>query len=167
MLNTNDSFLYGAGNKSIGKKLNSELNEEEQIELGKTTRNNFTEKLPRLEKLVEQLKLVYEDRGYIKSLEGRIIKVDSDYKLLNALLQTSASDIMKRYLVVLERILNDNSCDYLFVLNVHDEIQIETKEEKKVEECCKKAFEETTKYYKLRCKLKGDVKVGNNWWECH
>lgn len=162
------SFLYGAGNKSLGKKIKpEELNEEKQIEIGKTTRENFLNKLPNLNKLKEQIELVYKERGYIKSLEGRNIIVDSDYKLLNALLQTSASDIMKRLLVILENLLSINNVDFLFVLNVHDEIQIETNEVEKVEYYCHKAFEETTKYYKLRCKLKGNVKIGDNWWETH
>lgn len=162
------SFLYGSGNKSLGKKIKpNETDEEKQIEIGKTTRNNFLEKLPNLLKLKEQIEVVYKDRGFIKSLEGRNIIVDADYKLLNALLQTSASDVMKRLLVILEGLLIDNNVDFMFVLNIHDEIQIETLEPEKVEIYCHKAFEETTKYYKLRCKLKGNVKIGDNWWETH
>ena len=74
---------------------------------------------------------------------------------------------MKKALILLDEKLRD--IDAHFVANVHDEWQIEVKEDmadtvgKLGVECIKQAGE----LLKLRCPLDGEYKVGSNWSETH
>ena len=59
--------------------------------------------------------------------------------------------------------------DYKFVANIHDEWQVEVKTEH-AEQFGKlgvEALVEAGEYYKLRCPLDGEYKIGSNWSETH
>ena len=66
------------------------------------------------------------NKGYVKSIDGRPIKVDSQHKALNYLLQSGAGVIAKRWMVLAnEEITKENlPCNQLAF--VHDELQFET-----------------------------------------
>ena len=74
---------------------------------------------------------------------------------------------MKEALVILNEKLEGQ--DAHFVANVHDEWQIEAKEEiaDKVGQLGVQAIKEAGISLGLRCKLDGEYKVGNNWSETH
>lgn len=59
--------------------------------------------------------------------------------------------------------------DYEFVANIHDEVQIQVKEEyaERVAEICIGTFKEVTEFFNFRILLEGEAKIGNNWKETH
>ena len=79
---------------------------------------------------------------------------------------------MKQYLVTLDELLQRElkaGIDYEFVANIHDEAQIQVKEEyaTRVSEICLKSFELVTEFFKFRIPLAGKAKIGNSWKETH
>lgn len=79
---------------------------------------------------------------------------------------------MKQYLVVLDRNLQKElkvDDDYEFVANIHDEVQVQVREEvaERVAEICVESFKEVTEHFNFRILLEGEAKVGNNWKETH
>jgi len=79
---------------------------------------------------------------------------------------------MKQYLVMLDSNLQKEFVvgdDYEFVANIHDEVQIQVKEEyaDRVAEICVATFHEVTEWFNFRILLEGEAKVGDNWKETH
>lgn len=79
---------------------------------------------------------------------------------------------MKQYLVMLDEALQAEfkaGEDYEFVANIHDEVQIQVKEEfaDKVAKICTDTFGKVTKFFNFRIRLDGEAKIGNNWKETH
>ena len=76
---------------------------------------------------------------------------------------------MKRALVQLYSLIKLNAYDAKIVANIHDEWQIEVKEDiaDAVGEVAVKCIEEAGDYYKMRCPLTGEYKIGDNWNETH
>lgn len=160
-------FLYGAGDAKIGSITGKGATE------GKRIKERFLHSLPKLKKLSEGVKQRIKERGYLKGIDKRILKVREQYKGLNVLLQSAGAIVMKKALCILYKdCLNKGwkiNDDYAFVLNVHDEYQAEVKPEL-VDEYTIMAVEAIRKageYFKFRCPLDGEAKVGNSWYDTH
>ena len=76
---------------------------------------------------------------------------------------------MKYYVVLLDKKLRDGGYDYKMVGNIHDEIQMQVKEEQadEVARICEETFADVTEKLNFRCKLEGEAKVGDNWADTH
>ena len=76
---------------------------------------------------------------------------------------------MKKGLALLDSLIKLNTFDAKFVANIHDEWQMEVREDLADHigtlaiECIKRAGE----FYNLRCPMDGEYKVGRNWSETH
>ena len=160
-------FLYGAGDAKIGSITGKGAKE------GKAIKERFLKSLPKLKKLTDGVKHKIKTRGFLKGIDGRILKVREQYKGLNVLLQSAGAIVMKKALCILNDdikakgwIINE---DIAFVLNVHDEYQAEVRPEL-VEEYKVMAVEAIRKageYFGFRCPLTGEAKVGTSWYETH
>ena len=108
-------------------------------------------------------------KKYLKGLDGRRIFVRSPHSALNSLLQGGGSIVMKKSLQLLQEKIDLNRLDAKFVANIHDEWQIQVKESQA--ECVGvigvESIEEASKYFKMRCPLTGEYKIGNTWYETH
>lgn len=80
---------------------------------------------------------------------------------------------MKKALVLCDRSLQAQGYvpgeDYEFVLNVHDELQIEARPEIAdiVGQTAVRSIQEAGQHFKFRCPLDGEYKVGKSWKETH
>lgn len=76
---------------------------------------------------------------------------------------------MKVALVILDNSLKSSQIPYKFLLNVHDEVQIEVPTEfaAKTMELGMKAIEDAGVALNLRCPLAGEAKTGPNWFLTH
>ena len=108
------------------------------------------------------------ERGYIKGLDKRDIKVRNSYAALNTLLQSAGAILCKRWLVEFNKeIKKFNNAQQ--VVWVHDEIQVECDAKdadaigKIAVDCIKRAGE----HYKLRVPLTGEYKVSTDWSGTH
>lgn len=157
-------FLYGAGVGKLGEIVGKGAKE------GAVLKKRFLKKLPALAKLIELVQKASE-RGYLVGLDGRHLKVRSSHAALNTLLQSAGALICKQWMVEFDKALKDSglseSCQQ--VAWVHDEIQLETKEDmahdigKLAVECIARAGE----HFNFRCELTGEYNIGNDWAETH
>lgn len=157
-------FLYGAGVGKLGEIVGKGAKE------GTVLKQRFLAKLPALATLIERVQKAAE-RGYIVGLDGRHLKVRSPHSALNVLLQSAGALICKQWMVefnyaLIEQGLKE-SCQQ--VAWVHDEIQLETREDmadeigKLAVECIKRAGDA----FSIRCPLDGEYNIGDNWAETH
>lgn len=160
-------WLYGAGEEKIGKIVHGGVKE------GKRLKAKFFKAYPQIKQLMDAVQNAVKTRGYLVGLDGRKMKTRSEHSALNLLLQGAGALIMKRALIEFHQLARDNKLvlgeDYHFVLNVHDEFQIECKPEVAdlVADLGPKAIQNAGKHYDFRCPLDGEAKVGDNWAETH
>ncbi|MDJ0625315.1 MAG: DNA polymerase I [Candidatus Caenarcaniphilales bacterium] len=106
-------------------------------------------------------------RRYFKNLHSKsqILRKADERAAFNAPLQGTAADLMKKAMLLVEKRINQDNLDAAVVLQVHDEIVLETKKEQidKVSEILK---EEMVIGQPFKVPLRIDIATGNNWAEC-
>ena len=154
------AFLYGAGDKKIGSISGG------GIEEGKVLKENFLNNTPALKTLRDRVGKA-SDKGYLKALDGRHIRVRSEHASLNFLLQSAGAIISKRAWAIFHELARQFKYKQLGV--IHDEIQIECDplDAEVLGKLVVQAMEETTNYYKLNCPITGEYKIGRSWNETH
>jgi DNA polymerase I-like protein with 3'-5' exonuclease and polymerase domains len=160
------AFLYGAGNAKLGLSFDSSLKEDEAKEKGAEIRKAFVDAIDGLKDLLRDIKKESQ-QGYIKSIDGRPIKVDSSHKSLNYKLQSGASCVAKRWMVLANESLKDIDCHQLAF--IHDELQYEThpKHAEYLSTCLLQSAKRAGEYYNLRIPIAAEAKCGNSWADVH
>jgi DNA polymerase-1 len=85
---------------------------------------------------------------------------------MNSPIQGTAADIIKIAMIRVSRALKENNLKSRLVLQVHDELLIETYEDE-VEQVKKLLHDNMTGAADLRVELEAEVGVGNDWLEAH
>ncbi len=162
----NFGIIYGMSPHGLSERLGIPFQEaQEFIE-------RYFETFPRVREFIEEtLKEAYE-KGYVMSLFGRKRPLpelrDKNYHIrsfgeraaVNAVIQGSAADIMKVAMVNLSKELA--KLEAYMLLQVHDEIVIETGEEI-IEQVKEKVKETMEKAVELSVPLKVKVEEGKRW----
>jgi len=167
------AFLYGAGDERLGMIVNPAATKQQKIAAGKSLRAKFLKSLPALGKLIAAVKAQAAERKFLTGLDGRHIHVRSQHAALNSLLQCAGALIMKQAAVFLEEALQKmgliEGVDYAYVANVHDEMQLETKEHlaDEIGRAAIAAIRRAGEHFNFRCPLDGDAKVGQTWHDTH
>ena len=156
------ALLYGAGPAKIGKIVGGSAAHGQKL-IDTFLRN--TPSLKRLRDKVEKLSV----QGSLPGLDGRRLFIRSSHAALNTLLQGAGAIVMKQALVLLDEQLRRYKLDAKFVVNVHDEFQLEVKEEhaQRVGELAVDSIKKSGVVLGLRCPLDGEYKIGNNWSDTH
>lgn len=156
------ALLYGAGPAKIGKIVGGSAAHGQKL-IDTFLRN--TPSLKRLRDKVEKLSV----QGSLPGLDGRRLFIRSSHAALNTLLQGAGAVVMKKALVLLDEQLRRNKLDAKFVVNVHDEFQLEVKEEhaQRVGELAVDSIRKSGVVLGLRCPLDGEYKIGDNWCQTH
>lgn len=156
------ALLYGAGAGKIGSIVGGGYAEGQQL-IERYFRN-----LPKLAQLKAKVEKLAES-GRLPGLDGRVLRIRSAHSALNSLLQGAGAIVMKQALVILWRKIKQRKLDAYFVLNVHDEMQLEVRPEQAsvVGLLAVQAIKEAGEYFQMRCPLDGEFKVGNDWSETH
>jgi DNA polymerase-1 len=154
------AFLYGAGAKKIGSITGTN---------GTVIIDKFMKNVPALAKLKEKIAVNLRNKGSLPGLDGRRLFIRSEHAALNTLLQGAGAVVMKKALVIFDKYIKLHELDAHFVANVHDEWQLEVKEEEAelVGQLGVKAIVEAGKALRLNCPLDGEYKVGDNWKQTH
>ena len=161
-------FTYGGGNLKLGKTFDAQLSDEQAKAKGAELRQAFVSSIDGLAELLEAIKLA-SNRGYVKSIDGRPIKVDSQHKALNYLLQSGAGVIAKRWMVLNDTATKelDIPCNQLAF--IHDELQFET--HPNYADSLSTSLERTAgdagRYYNLRIPIAAEAKQGYSWADVH
>ena len=155
------ALLYGAGDEKLGSVAGGGRRTGERL------RQSFFNNLPSFANLKNQVTGVVVERDYLKGLDGRKLIVRSEHSALNTLLQGAGAIVMKQALVLLQEKIKD--LDAHFVANVHDEWQIEVREDQaeQVGQLGVEAIREAGEILELKCPLDGEYKIGDDWSETH
>ena len=166
----NFGIVYGISSFGLSQDLSITRKEAQQyIE-------RYFETYPGIKRFLDEAVQHAKENGYVTTLYGRrrpIPELSSSNFMqrqfgeriaMNSPIQGTAADIMKIAMIAVDRELRKNHMESRLVLQVHDELLIETKQEEvdKVKEILKKGMEEAAE---LAVPLVVDMHVGNNWYE--
>ncbi len=163
------AFLFGAS----GGKLWSYIFGVQDKAVGNKFKNKFIKAVPGFKNLLDKLEKIYGKTsqygdGYIPSLAGNRIYVDSFHKLLVYLLQSAEKITCSAATMLAMQELEEKKIPYVPLIMMHDEIDFMVIEDRAEEaaEIGKRAFAEGPKLFGVEI-MDGDGKVGNNWYEIH
>ena len=156
------ALLYGAGAAKIGSIIGKGAAEGQQI------MDRFFLNLSSFQDLKTKVNKAAE-RGWIAGLDKRTLHIRTVHASLNTLLQGGSAILMKRALVIFDKLIKEQGLNAIFVANVHDEWQLEVDKDHGdvVGKLGVDAIKRAGDYYKLRCPLDGEYKVGTSWAETH
>jgi DNA polymerase-1 len=118
------------------------------------------------------------ERGYVETVFGRrlylndiasrnaALRQGAERQAINAPMQGTAADIIKRAMIEVDRWLSTSSIPARLLLQVHDELVFEVQQDAAAE-LMARARELMSAAAELRTSLKVDVGSGANWDEAH
>ena len=156
------AYLYGAGDEKIGSIAGGGR------AVGKRLKDSFLKATPALATLKDNV-AVSAGKGYVTGLDGRKVFIRSEHAALNSLLQSAGALIMKQALIILDKYAKLWKLDYRFVGNIHDEFQVEVREDQahRFGGLAASCIEAAGIHFKLRCPLAGEFNVGDSWADTH
>lgn len=161
------AFLYGAGDEKIGNIIGKGQEE------GRRIKQEFLNKTPALKRLREEVERAVRSKGHLVGLDGRQLPVRSQHAALNTLLQSAGALVMKmatiHFVVKMDSLGYKFGEDYALVAHIHDEMQIEAREDiaEEAGKVCVEAIRDAGKSFNFRCPLDGEYRVGSDWAETH
>lgn len=163
------AFLFGAS----GSKLYSYIFDTVHAERGNIVKNGFIKAVPGFKNLVDKLNKMYTatckyGEGYIYSIAGNKVYVDSRHKLLVYLLQSAEKITCSVALMWAMEKFEAEGIPYKPCIFYHDEIDFMVPDEYKerAAEIGKLAFKEAPKLFGITI-MDGEAKLGQNWYEVH
>lgn len=163
------AFLFGASGSKLWSYIFGVLNEP----LGKRLKNEFIKAVPGFKALLTKLENIYGKtsqygHGYIPSIAGNRVYVDSFHKLLVYLLQAAEKVTCSTALMVTAENLKAEGIPYIPCIFYHDEIDFMVPEQfaARAAEIGKASFKDGPKLYGIQI-MDGDAKIGNSWYDVH
>ena len=163
------AFLFGASGAKLWSYIFGTLN----LKKGKQLKDGFLKAVPGFETLLNKLDTVYTATselgdGYIPSLAGNKIYVDSTHKLLVYLLQSAEKITCTAALMLTAQKLTEAKIPYRPCIFYHDEIDFMVPEEfaEQAGQIGKQAFIDGPKLFNVTI-MDGGSKIGNNWYDVH
>ena len=163
------AFLFGASGPKLWSYIFGVLDEAN----GKKLKNGFLKAVPGFKALLEKLENIYGKtsqmgEGYIPSLAGNRIYVDSFHKLLVYLLQSAEKITCASALMLTVEALEAENIPYIPCIFYHDEIDFMVPEEhaERAAAIGKKSFGEGPKLFGINI-MDGGAKIGNTWYDVH
>ena len=155
------AFLYGAGDEKIGHSYDKQLSSSQAKKKGKDIRAAYVDAVEGLAELLEAIKKASE-RGFIKSIDGRKIKVDSPHKALNYCLQSGAGVVAKRWMVINQQHMKELQLCASQLAFVHDELQFEVDPTHAQDLCSSLVLSATEagEYYNMRVRIDAEATTG-------
>ena len=166
----NFGIIYGMSDYGLAKELGIHKREaKEYIE-------NYFNTYKVVKEFLESLKETAREKGYVTTIFNRrryIPQIKSGNKTerelgerlaINTPIQGSAADLIKLAMVNLYRILREKDLPADIILQIHDELLVEVKEDvaEEVAQIVKEAMENA---YPMRVPITVDVNIGDNWCE--
>ena len=156
------AFLYGAGDEKIGSITGG------GAKAGKSLKASFLKKTAGLTQLITAVKQAAK-KGYLRGLSGRRLHIRSPHSALNVLLQSAGAYYMKYWVVAVDKMIEEEGYNAKIVGNIHDEIQVEVREDQALEFSKKleALFISVGEDIGMRIKMEGEAKIGQNWYDTH
>lgn len=163
------AFLFGASGPKLWSYIFGNLDDEN----GKKLKKGFLKAVPGFKDLIEKLENIYGKtskfgNGYIPSLAGNRIYVDSFHKLLVYLLQSAEKITCSSALMLTVQKLEEENIPYVPLIYYHDEIDFMVPEEfaERAKEIGQSSFKEGPKLFGVNI-MDGGGKIGNTWYDVH
>ena len=155
------ALIYGAGPAKIGSIVGGGAKE------GKKIMDKFMSNMPALKTLRDKVDRA-SGTGYIRGLDGRLLKVRQQHAAMNLLLQGAGAIICKEWLRQIT-LMAQRDYDYNLVASIHDEYQFEVRvdQTERFGELTQRAMKQVEKTLSVNCPLDSEYKIGNNWAETH
>lgn len=168
----NFGLIYGMSAFGLGKQLGIGRNEAQAyVDL-------YFERYPDVKRYMDRTRAEAHERGYVETVFGRRLylpEIDSrnaqrrqyaERTAINAPMQGTAADIIKRAMIDLDGWLNREHPEALLIMQVHDELVFEVPAASV--ETLKKGIEQRmVNAAELSVPLVVDIGVGDNWDEAH
>ncbi|MBR5809080.1 MAG: DNA polymerase I, partial [Clostridia bacterium] len=166
----NFGIVYGIGEYSLSQDLKISVKE------AKAYIESYLEKYSGVKKYMEDIKKFARDNGYVKTMMNRIRYIPEitsqnfntrsfgERVALNTPIQGSAADIIKLAMVKIYNRLKAEKLKSKLILQVHDELIIETLLDEK-EQVSKILKEEMENAASLLVPLLVDMSEGDNWYD--
>ncbi len=169
----NFGIIYGISAFGLARQLNITNHE------AKSYIEKYFKEYPGIEKYMEDTKNFASKHGYVTTFFNRkchfplinsqnfMQKSLTQRAAINAPIQGTAADILKKAMIKLNRIFQDEKIEAKILLQIHDELLIEVKTEiaEKVANLTKKIMEESATLKTVP--LTVDIHIGKTWAEIH
>lgn len=168
----NFGLIYGMSRFGLAKQLNI-TNEEAARYI-----DTYFARYPDVGTYMESTKEKAKELGYVETLFGRRLYLPeinasngmrrqaAERTAINAPMQGSAADIIKIAMIEIHNWIKNEEPDCYMVMQVHDELVFEVKEEK-LKECKSKINQLMSEAVELSIPLVVDIGVGDNWEQAH
>ncbi len=168
----NFGLIYGMSAFGLGRQLNiSRTLAQEYID-------RYFDRYPGVARYMDETKAVAREQGYVETLFGRRLYLPeinakngmrrqaAERTAINAPMQGTAADIIKRAMIRVDEWLPGSGLDALMIMQVHDELVFEVASDavEALTDTVKKIMEEAAD---MAVPLIVDAGVGSNWDEAH
>jgi len=168
----NFGLIYGMGAQKLGKDIGVDS------KTAKAYIETYFARYPGVREYMDRTRRQAAEQGYVETLFGRRLylpainssrpqeRAGAERTAINAPMQGTAADIIKKAMVAVDQWLTDSGLDARVILQVHDELVLEVREDlvEQVSAQIRPLMGETVK---LDVPLLVEVGVGNNWDEAH
>ena len=168
----NFGLIYGMSAFGLARQLGIPRGEAQQyIDL-------YFERYPGVKSYMENTRAQAAEQGYVETLYGRrlylpeiksrngAMRQAAERTAINAPMQGTAADIIKRAMVQVDAWLSDSKLDALMIMQVHDELVFEVAESN-VDTLVREVSQRMSGAAELKVPLVVDPGVGLNWDEAH
>ncbi len=168
----NFGLIYGMSAFGLGQQLGLPRNQaQEYIDL-------YFERYPGVKEYMDSIREKAKQQGYVETLFGRRLYLPeiksrnaarrqyAERTAINAPMQGTAADIIKRAMIATEHWLRQEQPDIKMIMQVHDELVFEIAEEQ-LDDAIAIIRDKMSSAAELDVPLVVDIGVGNNWDEAH
>ncbi|MCH8542097.1 MAG: DNA polymerase I [Alcanivorax sp.] len=168
----NFGLIYGMSAFGLARQLGIPRGEaQEYIDL-------YFQRYPGVKAYMDNTRAHAGEKGYVETLYGRrlylpeinsrngAMRQGAERTAINAPMQGTAADIIKRAMIAVDAWLADSSLDAMMIMQVHDELVFEVAEAD-VDALIREVSALMCNAAELRVPLVVDPGVGNNWDEAH
>lgn len=168
----NFGLIYGMSAFGLAKQIGTDR------ETAQEYMNHYFQRYPAVKTYMENTRKQAAQQGYVSTLFGRRLylpeinsknhlrKMASERAAINAPMQGTAADIIKLAMIQVDAWLQQHADMGHMIMQVHDELVFEVKENY-IEEFIPKVQEIMTQAASLRVPLLVGIGIGNNWDEAH
>lgn len=168
----NFGIVYGIGAFSLAKDIGvSNKEAKEYIE-------NYLKTYSSVDEYMKKMIDAAKEKGYAETLFGRkrylpelaaknrMLRSFGERVARNMPIQGTAADIIKIAMVKVDRRLRDEKMESRLILQVHDELIVESPE-REAQRALEIVTEEMENACKMKVKLRADGKIGGTWYDAH
>ena len=168
----NFGILYGISAFGLAERLNIPRNEAKQLIDG------YFATFPQVRDYIDRSVAQAREKGYVTTLDGRrrmlpdinsrnaVVRAFSERNAVNAPIQGTAADIIKRAMIAIDRRFQEEGIKSLMILQVHDELNFDVIPAE-LDAVRRIVVEEMEGAYHGGVRLTASHGTGDNWLDAH